>query len=718
MTATPEIQKKTPAWSPSKLTWDNLLKNFRATLEARWSEFDKATMEEAESQTVMWLGARAGRDAHPDFIKAKEAFDAAKTMLTKVNNDSELKENTEILAQVESTLKSLTDHLKALKPDEKWKKMNIILARTTADLASFKADITGKAEDKKEAEVASAAEKAIPRAAVAATVGGSILMWSAHAGTLTEWLSSAVGEWAKDLAKEAEAIKKNPMKKIAEFLGFTEWSITSDFKQALSEKKEGWFRGFFAELKLWFYGLMAKFTGVDIAKSLTPEEAKLAGFKPKVEWSKPGESREGAKDEAEKFLSAKSYDVTTKLLIYGVSRQKFDTALWAALVSIKDATWWLEDIKKKEEIMSQAIVILAMENMKKRSWSETVKLWEKWLLEYVGWATPKNKAAVNLIFTMMGHQSKRLEKVFSPTDWKSLPLWSLMSTLYEREWHGKIEELVDWLKNIDVSKVRDIPTNVFIGIKDAKFEWLLTPEFESLKSQWVSWTFLMKIIDLGPWKGSPIEFWKFIKDETLSAQERAFIDKVLDTQKFLNPLKASLKERFGLTDTLLASLTEDKIQMKDLLEIYLMIGWETDLSKLNKGRKALLYTKLQMMFIISNPNDLGVYLKKLLDEGAEKYPDAFEVGTMVDSVLNYGVYKATFKSIEGWEKVLVWLLGLLWVNIESRAVLALGWIGALGGLIWLAIKLSPVWRVATIVSLLAWALGIAWFTAAQATGKK
>lgn len=76
-------------------------------------------MEEAEGQTIMGVGARTGRDNHPDFIKAKEAFDTAKAMLTKVSNDTELKESTQILTQVETTLKSLTDHLKALKPDEK-----------------------------------------------------------------------------------------------------------------------------------------------------------------------------------------------------------------------------------------------------------------------------------------------------------------------------------------------------------------------------------------------------------------------------------------------------------------------------------------------------------------------------------------------------------------------------------------------------------------------
>lgn len=107
-------------------------------------------------------------------------------MLATIHNDAELKANTQVLVTVESTLKALTDHLKEIKPEEKNKAINIILAKTTADLSRFKADITGNEEDKKQAEVAIAAEKAIPRAVLAATTtaGGLSLISSAEAKDL------------------------------------------------------------------------------------------------------------------------------------------------------------------------------------------------------------------------------------------------------------------------------------------------------------------------------------------------------------------------------------------------------------------------------------------------------------------------------------------------------------------------------------------------------
>ena len=45
----PEIIKNSPA-SSTKSPSNTLLKNFQATLEKRWAEFDIATMKEAQSQ--------------------------------------------------------------------------------------------------------------------------------------------------------------------------------------------------------------------------------------------------------------------------------------------------------------------------------------------------------------------------------------------------------------------------------------------------------------------------------------------------------------------------------------------------------------------------------------------------------------------------------------------------------------------------------------------
>ena len=152
--------------------------------------------------------------------------------------------------------------------------------------------MTENTEDQRVAEVAKVAV-----ATSAAAVAESAL--------LVPDFSNAMGDGAREImseaGKEVASIKKNPLKKIAEFFGFSNESIISDMKEALSEKKSGGFEGVLAGIKIWFYGFLAKIMGTDIAKSLTPEEMKLAGMKPRIE-KKGGERRRN--DNAERLKEA------------------------------------------------------------------------------------------------------------------------------------------------------------------------------------------------------------------------------------------------------------------------------------------------------------------------------------------------------------------------------------------------------------------------------
>ncbi len=159
--ATPETQKNSPANAPAKQSdGDMVLKNFRATLETRWEQFDQAAIVEAGQFSSMRL-------SHPNYIKAKEAFDNAKKMLSSIENDADLKSKREVLTTVESTIQSLTEHLKKLKPEEQKEAINVILANTASDLADFKAKITDNLADKKAAEVAKAAVPVVALASAA-----------------------------------------------------------------------------------------------------------------------------------------------------------------------------------------------------------------------------------------------------------------------------------------------------------------------------------------------------------------------------------------------------------------------------------------------------------------------------------------------------------------------------------------------------------------------
>ena len=100
---------------------------------------------------------------------------------------------------------------------------------------------------------------------------------------------------------------------------------------------------------------------------------------------------------------------------------------------MKDATWGLDDVKKKEATMSAAIVTLSLSKVQEKSWSELVTLGETGILSLLGQSKPEEKAAVKLILAMMGKQESRFDAVFHGEDWKKYPLRSLLSKLYQKE---------------------------------------------------------------------------------------------------------------------------------------------------------------------------------------------------------------------------------------------------------------------------------------------
>ncbi len=713
--STSEIPKNAPASTP-KSPSDTLLKNFQSTLEKRWTEFDSATMKEAQFQVskhpLGWFtDAQTERAKDANFIKAKAAFDQARSSLSAISDDTGLKQILNSPGNLLSAIETLEAHFALATAPEKAKEYNHVLANTLADLTSLRSQVTETAEDKKAAEVAAIAVKTMPAVAVAA-----VAIWWAES-----LLSGADAKWL--LSEGSKEIKTSIKSAIAEALGFDKKTMIDD----MSKRAKWESIGFMGTIRVMIFALLNKISFLGITDDWSPEEMKMAGLGGKVEEGKieaPKEANkkwEEAKIEAQKLLSAESYELTTKLLIYGASREKFQTALGGALWAIKDATWGLDDIKKKEAVMSIAIVIIGYDKVKTKSWAEIQSLWQTGLLTYIGKSEPQDRAAVDLIFRMLNIQSDRLSRVFVWEDWTKIPLGKLMATLYTREWYDKIESLTEGMKNIDISKAWQIPTDIFTKItKNAdgisKINWIV--DYESLKNQGITTSFVLQILTFKNWERSIAAFQNDMKNSNFSQQEKSFLDKILSENNFLVPLRSSLENRFGFTPELMQYMKADTLSVKDTLEIYAITGWEWDISKLNKGRKALLFTRLQVLFGAQDANALWTYLNKLATDGADKYPEAIEVGNMVDTALNYGVYKATFATVAGWEKLLDGLLWLWWINVDSRTLKAIaGWWG-LAAIVYMAIKLTPVGRIVSIVSMLLAALRIGTITAVQAAGKK
>lgn len=283
---TPETLKWSPSSTPSNKPSDALLKNFRATLEQRWKEFNKATLEEA-------FGIKSVRDSDADFQKAKATFDEAMAALWAIDTDEKLKQILEAPGRLSSTINTLKDYLASA---DKQKAYNTVLTHTLADLTGLKAQMTERPEDKKAAEVA----------AVAVTSGAWALLANSEVqgvlegakGEMTGEIKKALGPWGMIF----RGVKDVPAKEVAIQI--------KDLSKEYNEKK--WMDDpidkLFAMVKLFFLKWQIGRADMDLSGEMTSEEMKLAGMKEKPWRNKPEErSRETIGEAGKNILYGGAY---------------------------------------------------------------------------------------------------------------------------------------------------------------------------------------------------------------------------------------------------------------------------------------------------------------------------------------------------------------------------------------------------------------------------
>lgn len=299
----PDIIKNAPT-SPGKSPSDSLLKNFQATLEKRWTEFDIATMKEAQFQVskhpLGWFtDAQTERAKDANFIKAKAAFDQARSSLSAISDDTGLKQILNSPGNLLSAIQTLEAHFAAATAPEKAKEYNHVLANTLADLTSLKSQVTDTAEDKKSAEVAAIAVKAMPAVAVAAVATGWVESLLSSSDT-----KGLVNEWTKEV--------KNGIKSaIAEFLGFDKKTMIDDMTKRVKWESIG----FMGTIRVMIFAMLSKISFLGMTDDWSPDEIQLAGLKRKVEAGKTETGKDGDNSaESINKIQDKNYGVATLIL--------------------------------------------------------------------------------------------------------------------------------------------------------------------------------------------------------------------------------------------------------------------------------------------------------------------------------------------------------------------------------------------------------------------
>lgn len=593
MNNTPETASNNPATAP-KSPSDTRLKSLRTTLEQRWKEFDAATIKEAQTQVSahpLWgfTDAISARNKDADYKKAKATFDEAMSALSAIKDDTALKNGLESPGRLASVMNTLKDYL-ANADKQKW--YNTVLSNTFADLTTLRAQMTEKAEDKKDAE---AARAALPVVTTTASVSPEVsAMGSEVNSMIKEWVNDAT----KAVTEEVTELKKHPARKIFELIGFTPEDTVSDIKSALSDLKDA--KGFDkigAKFSLFIAIFIGKILGVDFAKWLTPEEMKLAGIKGKVDWEKPVESSPSKKESAkETMLSTKDKLIVSKTSEHFIKKagwKPYEDFLSALVWGARDATWGNDEKQKKDLIASRAKDMLSWMPIQHKKVSELIALKDDTnaanKLGLTG-LDEKDRLALRLAIFSLSQNQDLIDtyiKIKYP-EWRDMKTGDFLRSYYTYTGLATLEKVTEAVKDINWSEWAESIQSKFTSLLFSRdpstwtMNGILWERFASLKVNWIDDEVLMNLIV--PWtQGSTT-----VSDYRTTLQNNPYKNQKSQT------LLSSLTEKNGYSSKIITMMREiglssyadslgwgDAIYMNELISIYAIAGNSKNMDELS-----------------------------------------------------------------------------------------------------------------------------------------
>lgn len=643
---------ETPHSAPASAPSDKLLRDFRARLDQRWQEFDAATMQEADSRNVMWLwgDTRTLRDADPDFQKAKAAFDDAKSALASVKSDVELKQLLKIPGKLSSAIDQLNEYFRKLNAPEKAKDYNRVLAGTLADLTSLKAQVSNSVEDKKAAEVAQRnATEVFPRVAASASEDP------------TDSLKSAVPAVTEMVAGVGAAV-------VGTGLVTEKWwkeTITEGFKRF-----KDWFAGLFdgnSFLGKLFWGLKDKIMGVMSVigaklgiKSENPEGTNLdIPNSVATRWEKA----------AEKIFS--------KLKDADSSLQPLFTNSKLLELSPDEIKWLLHDYSWKEEQLAEKLWF--EQSQWKKVFHTLVLYMSPECVSMIRWAGEENfdKQPLAISFANAGKYLSFINHIrerWKEIDMKDISFHDAIPTT------GDVKEFI-WEK-------KDMLEDLHARFKG------FTPNL--LHQVHVHYSKIpYNIVDYSYYEnefshGADSE-WEFLNQKL---------------PEYAKWLPAMLKWcAFGNQDALkLISSNIKSLTQEDLIEFFILSWWKTDLSKMNDWEKAQVVMRLALWLRHTDKSEWYQYIM-LLGWDALRKESTINIPPWVRSLINDG-----FGLFYEWAKGMLSETGaILKALTKTNPWLAGAWAATIIGVLYLAIRLSPVARVTSAFFFL---LKVLWVSAA------
>jgi hypothetical protein len=607
------IPSPTVAWSPS----DTLLKNFRATIEAKWKKFDDAVPD-------------IGKSISDDYKNAKREYERSMTLLTGIKNDDELKNNAMMSSQLDKTLDVLNAHLQKLTKSEREEKYNEALKDMRDSLADLKWDITGKKE-----------------LAEAAKLGG-IAVAAVGAPALAGDVTVAMSEWLNELTGDIK--KKWVGGMIKEFLGFNDASIVWDIRSAIETKKNG--KGldkFVATFSLMFHKLLAKVFWLDLSKHLKPEEMNWAGITPQntKEVINPQEPGDGTKEkfESQKLLRNEQANRIANHLIRRDPNNKNTFSSWTDAIwqGVIDSTWWRERKNQKDGLIRMAWQVLLYPKIREQNLINLTKYRSSKTPGKDLWLTlsEKEEQGLSLALNALLFNETWIDSYMkqSKPNWKNEPLGDILDTFYTTIGFDKIHNIqtaikwIDW--SGDITALNSRLSDAFLQVKDGKITGLLSANIESFKDKWIDAVVMQRIFKTDQGKNTVSEFREqTLKNNTFENPLSQHLFTEITKKSWFSKNIVALMGKFGFSEAQLSAFdTWESLTVQELTTLYLLTEWETDVSKMSPGKRTEVYMALYWLVWARNSWDTaGKTIIDLISGAENQYmKEALEfVGTQIN----------------------------------------------------------------------------------------
>lgn len=518
-----------------------------------------------------------------------------------------------------------------------WKEGQVI-ASTQDALDRLKKNMEGKAEAKKR-EIAEAFIRANEKKDAMSKLEDRLTdgLWKklltnpavlATTGAVATWVGMMVHKLDKKV-EDATGEKIGLMQSIRDWL-----------KDAIEESDSKFMK--------WVFTLLYKIIGGKEDWD-TEEERTNIWWEQSGSTEKPREHREG-------IVHYKGYEMIATHIFNRWHRKAFD-GVWSAMwQAVRDATWKKNEVEAQKELNRAAQEIITSDFIKWKTFAELTK-YQKNIesMDTIG-QDPKRKAAAQMALDVLcgveneKFMDKELQKALP--DWRNKRMWESMVAIYRGWWWEKIDMIKEKLHWIDWSQPSDflkrLPEMLLHKKDSGEYDGIVGNNIASLRSQGLSNTIIERTLMPGLEGSTKVSnYERYLQEHSMWEQGADnFMKSITAPDGFSKKIQWTL-DQFDLGNYK-SDFWRENLTVRQLLMLYILTKWETDIDAMNKGVRTELFLALAAMIAEKHPFSSATdQFLKFLQTPTNRHVQ--EIINLLWVWINRTAYEWILKSIGWWK---------------------------------------------------------------------